>query len=181
MSEKYKFHDADGLYFISFATVYWIDVFIRRSYFDLIIDSLAYCRKEKGMEIFAWCIMPSHLHLIFRAKDGNPGRLIKSLKVYTSKRIRIEIANNPQESRKEWLLGMMKHAGKRNSNVKDTQFWQQQNHPIELWSPEVIEQKLNYIHSNPVEAGFVEEAHHWKYSSARDYSGGKGVLDIDHV
>jgi putative transposase len=67
MSRKYKFHNPEGLYFVSFAVVYWLDVFVRDSYFQTMLESLAYCRQEKGMEIFAWCIMPSHMYLIFRA------------------------------------------------------------------------------------------------------------------
>ena len=75
----------------------------------------------------------------------------------------------------------MKRAGAKNSNVKNRQFWQQHNKPIELWSPAVIDQKMNYIHMNPVEAGFVSEPAHWKYSSANDYAGGKGTLEMDFV
>ena len=73
----------------------------------------------------------------------------------------------------------MERAGMKNSNVKKGQFWQQHNQPVELWSPEVILQKANYIHNNPVDAGLVLEPWHWKYSSAIDYSGGKGLLEID--
>ncbi|MFC5284233.1 transposase, partial [Pedobacter alpinus] len=69
MSRKHKFYDKEGLYFVSFATVYWIDVFVRDQYFEILQTSLAYCSKEKGMELYCWCIMPSHVHLIFRAKD----------------------------------------------------------------------------------------------------------------
>ncbi|RKD12903.1 transposase [Pelobium manganitolerans] len=181
MSRKYKFYNKEGLYFVSFATVYWLDVFVRDLYFDRMLESLDYCRKEKGMEIFCWCIMPSHVHLIFRAKDNNPGELLKSLKTFTSKALQASIENNMQESRREWMLWLMQRAGTKNSNVKKRQFWQQHNHPIELWSAEVIDQKVNYIHQNPVVSGFVTEAHHWKYSSAIDYSGGKGVLAIDFV
>ncbi|HEY0771809.1 MAG TPA: hypothetical protein VGD31_15900 [Sphingobacteriaceae bacterium] len=65
--------------------------------------------------------------------------------------------------------------------MKKRQFWQQNNKPIELWSAEVIDQKVEYIHNNPVVSGFVTEAYHWRYSSAVDYSGGKGVLEIDFV
>jgi putative transposase len=68
---------------------------------------------------------------------------------------------------------------KKGLNVKKSQFWQQNNKPIELWSAEVIDQKIDYIHQNPVMAGFVTEPQYWKYSSAIDYSGGKGLLDID--
>ena len=59
MSRKYKFNNKEGLYFVSFATVYWLDVFTRDHYCWSFIESLNYCRRNKGMEIFAWCIMPS--------------------------------------------------------------------------------------------------------------------------
>ncbi len=133
------------------------------------------------MEIYTWCIMPSHIHLIFRAKNNNPGDLLRDFKTHTSKKIQNLIAENIQENRKEWVLWLMKRAGSKNSNVKNSQFWQQHNKPIEIWSSEVIDQKVNYIHFNPVEAGFVTEPHYWKYSSAIDYSRGKGVLEIDFV
>lgn len=181
MSRKYKFYDKEGLYFVSFAVVYWIDIFTRDSYFNLIIESLDYCRKNKGMEIYTWCIMPSHIHLIFRAREDNPGILLKEFKTFTSKQLQKAILENPLESRKEWVLWMLERAGSKKSNVKHKQFWQQHNQPIALWSPAVTDQKVNYIHYNPVEAGFVTEPYHWKYSSALDYSGGKGLLDIDFV
>jgi Transposase and inactivated derivatives len=179
MSRKYKFKNTEGLYFVSFATVYWMDVFVRDEYFGIVADSLDYCRKNKGMEIYAWCVMPSHVHLIFRAKENNPGILLKELKMFTSKQLQQAIADNVQESRKDWLLWMMERAGNKNSNVSNRQFWQQNNKPIELWSAEVIHQKIDYIHNNPVVSGFVTEAHYWKYSSAINYSGSKGVIDID--
>ena len=179
LSRKYKFHNKEGLYFVSFATVYWLDVFVREQYFSVITESLEYCCKHKGMCLFAYCIMSSHLHLIFNDANSNPGKLLKEFKVYSSKQIQKMIEENPQESRKEWLLWMMERAGKMNSNVKCRQFWQQHNKPIELWSNKVISQKLEYIHNNPVEAGFVEEAHHWKYSSAKNYAGEKGQLEIE--
>ena len=133
------------------------------------------------MEIYAWCIMTNHVHLIFRAKKDNPGDLIRDLKTFTSKKIQRMIEEDPQESRKEWILWMMQRAGSKNSNVEGRQFWQQHNKPIELWSPNVTDQKLDYIHQNPVESGFVTEPHYWKYSSAIDYCGGKGLIEIDYV
>lgn len=181
MSRNYKFYNKEGLYFVSFATINWIDVFVRDEYFMALVGSLAWCRNEKGMEIYSWCVMPSHVHLVFRARQANPGELLKSFKTYTSKTLQQMIKEHPQESRREWILWMMTRAGLKNSNVKNMQFWQQHNKPIELWSPEVIDQKVDYIHNNPVVAGFVTEAHYWKYSSAIDYSGGKGMLEIDFV
>lgn len=178
MSRKYKFLNKEGLYFASFATVNWIDVFVRPVYNEIVVESLIYCKKNLAMELYCWCIMPSHIHLIFRATNNNPEIILGRFKEYTSKQLIKAISDNIQESRKEW---MFKRAAAKSSNVKNYQFWQHHNKPIELWSPEVIEQKADYIHNNPVEAGFVSEPIHWQYSSAIDYSDGKGLIDIDHL
>ncbi len=161
--------------------MYWIDVFVRDQYFSILTESLDYYRRNKGLEIYCWCIMPSHVHLIIRAKEANPEKVLGRFKEYTSKQLSSSIEGNIQESRRDWMIWMFERAGSKSSNVKERQFWQHNNKPIELWSPAVIDQKVEYIHNNPVEAGFVKEPWHWKYSSAIDYSGGKGVLDIDYI
>lgn len=181
MSRKYKFLNKEGLYFVSFATVNWIDVFVRQEYNEIIVDSLNYCRNNLGMQLYCWCIMPSHIHLIYSAKENNPEIILGRFKEHTSKQLIKAISENILESRKEWLLWMFKRAGAKNSKVTNYQFWQHNNKPIELWSAEVIQQKADYLHDNPAVAGFVEEAHYWKYSSAIDYSGGKGLIDIEYL
>ena len=133
------------------------------------------------MEIYGWCVMTSHVHLIFRSTKQKPEELIRDFKSFTSKELMTLIRSNLQESRKEWLLNAFKKAANSNSNNTENQFWQQHNNPIELWSSDVIEQKLNYIHNNPVEAGFVEYPWQWRYSSAKDYSDGKGLVAICFV
>lgn len=178
MSRQYKFHNKEGLYFASFATVYWIDVFVRELYCSIIADNLNFYSKEKGMEIFSWCLMPSHVHLIFRDLNNEPDQLLGRFKSYTSKTLQKEIGANKVESRKEWMQWMFARAGSKASNVTNSMFWQHHNKPIELWSIDVIEQKANYIHYNPVVAGFVTSPEHWKYSSAIDYAGSKGLVDI---
>jgi putative transposase len=121
------------------------------------------------------------MHLIFAAENNNPSDLLRDYKTHTSKELQSAIKNHSGESRREWLVWMFERAGQKNSNVKNGQFWQQNNKPIELWSAEVIDQKVDYIHNNPVEAGFVNEPEHWRYSSAIDYAGGKGLIEIDFV
>ena len=178
MSRNYKFHNPEGVYFVSFAVVEWIDIFTRTQYKDIILESLKYSQKEKGMEIFAWCIMTNHVHLIFRSiKKQKPELLLGDIKRYTSKAIIKAIIDNPRESRKEWLLEQFKKVGAKSSNVNKYQFWRHDNKPIELWSNKVIDEKINYIHNNPVEEGLVFKAEDYVYSSAIDYSGEKGILD----
>ena len=181
MSRNYKFHNKEGLYFVSFATVNWIDVFTRQLYYDVLAESINYCRTNKAMELYCYCFMPSHVHLIFRSLNNDPSELLRDFKRHTSKKIIETIENNPQESRKEWLLWMFKRAGKKNASTSQYQFWQHHNKPIELWSEKVIKQKINYIHNNPVESGFVVYPEDWKYSSARNFTNDVTILEIDDI
>ncbi len=178
MSNNYKFHNPKGLYFVSFAVVGWLDVFTRNEYKDLIVESLEFCQKHKGMEIHAWCIMPNHMHLIFRSIESQkPALLLGDFKRFTSKSIIKAIHDNPLESSKEFYLAFFKKEAAKTSNTSNFQFWQHDNKPIELWSNSVIQQKIDYVHNNPVEAGIVLRPEDYKYSSAPDYAGEKGYLD----
>jgi len=91
--------------------------------------------------------------------------------------------SNAQESRKEWMLRIFKDAGQANSRNTNYQFWRQDNQPKECYSPAFTIQKLNYIHNNPVEAGIVDKAEEYVYSSARDYHCKKncGLLNIAFI
>src|SRR5665213_1319134 len=104
MSRNYKFKNAEGLYFVSFATVFWVDVFVRKAYFDCITKNLNYCIVNKGMEVYAWCIMPSHVHLVFKSTVQKPEELLRDFKSFTAKEMIKMIEENAQESRREWLL-----------------------------------------------------------------------------
>jgi REP element-mobilizing transposase RayT len=116
--------------------------------------------------------MSSHVHLIIGQDSGGKLQdIVRDLKKYTSSKIIEAIGNNHQESRRELLMYLFERAGQNNSNNKRYQFWQQHNHPIELSTNEMIEQRLAYIHHNPVEAGIVLSAHEYLYSSAVNYAG----------
>lgn len=121
--------------------------------------------------------MTSHVHLVFRSIKGQkPELLIGDLKRFTSQSIVKSIQENTRESRKEFLLYFFKKEAEKSSNVKHYQFWRHDNKPIELWSSKVIQQKINYLHNNPVEEGLVYKAEDYVYSSAIDYSGQKGLI-----
>jgi len=179
VSTKYKFLDNDGIYFVSFATVSWVDVFTRLTYMEIFIESIRYCQQNKGLNLHAWCLMSNHAHLVFsRSGTYSHSDILRDLKKFTSKKLIEAIENNPFESRKEWMMNIFRSAGQNKSNNKDFQFWQQDNDPIELFSPAVTSQKIDYVHNNPIVAGIVSEADHYLYSSARDYLGTKGVFDV---
>ena len=180
MGRKYPFGpNQDEIYFITCTTVRWIDLFTRDVYRQIIIDSLAHCQREKGLDVYAWVIMTNHLHLIVGQHGEYPlGRIIGAFKAHTSTAIRKEIETNVSESRQDWLLWMFNRLGTRNPNNIDFQFWKQDgSHPVLLDTQENAGQRLHYLHYNPVVAGFVHQPEHWRWSSAIDYAGGKGLLD----
>jgi len=168
------------LYFVTFTVVGWVDVFTRTVYRNILIDSFNYCTKEKGLVIYAWVIMTNHVHMII-ARNGQISLedIMRDMKKFTSVEIVHAIENSNKESRKQWMISIFKTYGKANSNNTKFQFWQQNNHPIELTANKVIEQKLEYIHKNPVKHGFSNSAECYDWSSAIDYAGGKGLVDIE--
>jgi putative transposase len=181
MSRKYRFGNQDYLHFITCTVIDWIDAFTRNEYRQVIVNSIKHCQEKKGLEIYGYVIMPSHIHLII-GRNGIPDMedIVRDMKSFTSRKIRELICDRDRvfESRREWLVEMMQRAGKNNSNNHDYQFCIQDNKPIEIYSKEVFEQKLEYIHLNPVKDGYVEHPEHWYYSSARNYAELKGVIDI---
>ena len=155
------------LYFVTLTVVGWIDVFTRKTYAEIIIENLKYCQQNEGLNIYAYVIMSNHMHLVVKRDSENDlNELLGRFKSYTSKKIIHEIEENIQESRKEWMLHLFKHYAKKNKQYKDYHFWQYTNKPIKLFSNEVIDQKINYIHQNPVVAGIVAEDYQYIYSSA---------------
>ena len=180
MALKYKITDQTEMYFVTFTVVGWVDVFIRESYREIFVSSIKYCQENKGLQVYAWVLMTSHAHLIigtagiYRLED-----IIRDLKSFTSRKLRLEMEKCSYESRKDWMMHLFYKAGTYNTNNKDYQFWIQDNHPIQLSSGEMLMQRLNYLHNNPVEAGFVYQPEYWKWSSACDYyTGQQGLIDV---
>ena len=182
MSGKYKIRDQSRLCFVTFAVIEWIDVFTRQEYRDLLLDSLRYCQKEKGLEIYAWCIMSNHIHLIVgKEKEAKIEEIVRDFKKFTSVKICRAIESNPTESRREWMLELFARAAGESKKHAKYKFWQNEYHPIELCTNEMMDQRLEYTHNNPVKSGIVERAEDYLYSSARDYYGTKGLLDIKFI
>ncbi|MCB0497326.1 MAG: transposase [Cyclobacteriaceae bacterium] len=182
MARKYAIRTQEEFYFVTFTVVHWLDVFTQEEYRNIFLDSVRFCQKEKGLLVGAYCIMTNHVHMAIGTTGQNKLEdIIRDLKSYTSRHIRKYMENNPHESRKEWMLKIMKEAGENKTNNKDFQFWQQHNHPIELNTVEVMQQRIDYIHNNPVKAGFVDNPADWLYSSARDYEDRKGLIDIYYL
>ena len=167
----YKIRNAKEIHFITFVPIAigieWVDVFTRKEYRDILLDSIRYCQKEKGLMLYGWCLMSNHIHLLARAKDENLSDILRDFKKFTSKQIIKAIEQNERESRKEWMIRIFKEQGEKNSRNKDYQFWRQDNHPKKCYSSKFSLQKLNYIHNNTVEAGLVDKAEEY-YTVAQE-------------
>ena len=179
MSTGYQIYNQYGVHYVTFQIVQWADIFTREVYRTIVTDSLKHCIKAKGLNVHGWVIMSNHIHCIISAKEGNLSDIVRDFKTFTSKAIWQQLQKGP-ESRREWLQMIFHFTAANNSRNKEIQVWTQENHAIELHSMHFLQQKLNYIHQNPVRAGIVTEAHHYTYSSAIDYVNGtqSGILPI---
>ena len=177
-SNGYKIRDQEATHFLTFTTVGWIDVFSRKIYRDIIIDSLTFCRKRKDLLVGAYVIMSNHMHTIWTAKNKNLSDIVRDFKTHTSKTIYTEIQKD-FESRKNWLNHMFKYYASCSSDHTNFKIWTNDNHPEEIYSQYFLQQKINYIHENPVRAGITKLPEEYLYSSALNYAGKKGLIDID--
>ena len=180
MSTKYKFTDKEGIYFTTSTVVGWTDIFTRDIYRDILLESIRFCQLNQGLRIHAWVLMTNHLHMICSCNSGNDiAMVLRNMKSFTAMKLIDAIIKNPKESRKENLLHVFESEGKKSSSNFRFKFWEHENHPVIMDSISVYNQRLNYIHHNPVKAGFVTEPLHWKLSSATDYfTTEKGLLGL---
>jgi len=127
MSESYKTH-SDGLCFLSFSVVGWMDVFTRREYQEILVDSIGFCQKNKNLKIYCYCIMPSHVHFITYSENWELSNILRDFKSFTAKQLMKAIEENPEESRKEWMMNQFKFHGKISPQKQTMQFWKHDNH-----------------------------------------------------
>lgn len=165
MSE-YRKTSPDELYFVTLTVTGWVDVFSRREYKDIIVENFKYCQQNEGLEIFAYVIMTNHIHLIARRQDKDLAELLGRFKSYTSKKILAEIEKNLKESRRDWLLYIFSYFAAANKQYSNYHFWNYTNHPTLLHTNDAMDQKAEYIHQNPVQAGIVTDPECYIYSNA---------------
>jgi putative transposase len=133
VSEKYKVRDIFRPHFITVTVTQWVDLFTRNEYRQIILDSLVYCQKQKGLIVHAWVIMHNHLHLIVGSTENRYlPNTVRDFKKFTSVALARAIASHPQESRREWLLGLFAAEAATSAKHEKYQIWQEGYHPIEL-------------------------------------------------
>ena len=178
MKAGYVIRDHEKPHFITITVVDWIDIFTRKTYRDIIMNCLDFCIKNKGMVLFGYVIMSNHIHLIVQSKEGKLSDLIRDFKKFTATQILKQLQTEP-ESRRDWILERFAKATETHTRNKNFQVWQYGNHAEEIFTLKFMWDKLNYVHLNPVRAGIVEKATHYLYSSASNYSSGKGLIEVE--
>ncbi len=168
MSEKYKVIDSTVPTFITLTVTDWIDLFIRPVYTNILDDSLNYCIGHKGLVVHAYVYMTSHLHLIVSSTGEELQNIVRDFKKFTSKQIITAIKEHP-ESRREWLLNKFSYAAKRTGRGKHYKVWKDGFHPVLLDTIKKIEQRVHYIHYNPIATGMIYEESAWVHSSYGAY------------
>ncbi len=176
-----KIYDDISLYFVTSTIVDWYPVFTKSSYFNIIINSLEYCRQEKGLRIYAYVIMLNHLHLIVSTDDKDPKNLsnvFRDFKRFSSK----EITRLLQEEGKRRALALFEKAAIQDGRKNIFKVWQGGFHPKGIYDEKFGLQKMEYIHNNPVKKGYVSKPEYWFYSTAGFYSGFNDIpLKADNI
>lgn len=168
---RYKFTEPDQAHFMTLTVLHWIPVFTRPQAVEIIFDSLRHLMAE-GLKLHAYVILENHIHLVAQSKrlDSDMARL----KSYTSR----QLLSYLQKENVKTILDQLAFYKKAHKSEREYQFWQEGVHPELIQSEEMMRQKIDYIHHNPVKRGYVDVAEHWRYSSARDYAGQDGLLKV---
>lgn len=169
---RYKIHEEQYPYFLTSSIVEGIPLFANPEIANFILKAIEFNQKNRDVEVNAYVIMENHMHLI--AKGNNLAEHIRNLKAYTSHQI-IEYLKRNKHLR---ILAQLKQAKLNHKTESEYQFWQEGSHPKQIFTHEMMIQKIEYIHFNPVKRGYVEDPVHWRYSSAKNYAGLEGLVPV---
>lgn len=169
---RYRFGEDGYPHFITNTVVAWLPVFSQPRFAQIVLDSWRFLQRERDIAILAFVILENHLHWI--ATGHQLSRRVGEFKSFTAR----SILDAMKELRHETLLQELKYHKLRHKTDQEHQLWQEGSHPKMIESDEVLWQKIEYIHNNPLRRGYVDDAVHWRYSSARNYAGEQGVLDV---
>ncbi len=189
----------DTIYFVTITVIDWVDVFTREEYKQIVAESLDFCRRNKGLCVYAWVLMTNHIHMIISHDVDNEklAATIGDFKKFTAKKVLNAIIENPSESRKYWMLrhfeeevvmanrdascSVSKERRTDGSRRRGTHYhlWQRGYDSFCINNIKMMRQKMDYLHANPVRAGIVDHPMDYRYSSYKNYCGEKGVIEID--
>jgi putative transposase len=169
--DRYKFDRTDAPHFMTCTVLHWIPIFTRPETVGILMDSFNHLI-ENGLKLYAYVILENHLHLI--AQSEQIDRDIARFKSYTGK----TLVQFLIEKQLKTILDQLAFYKKAHKSDRTYQFWQEGVHPECIQGLEMMRQKVEYIHNNPVVRGYVDRPEHWRYSSARNYLGVGGLLEV---
>jgi len=181
--EKNEFPEKQSCYFLSFNTVDWVDIFIRPVYKQIIVHSLNHFIDHKGLMIYAWCLMTNHVHLLAQAKENaTMAEIEKEFKTFTTQKI-LEAIDTEPGIRRSWMMERFENFGDILGLLKKFHVWQTCSSPvfIDLDRRDTLVEYFDFIHTDPVRDRIVDTACDYLYSSARDYSGMQGLVNISKL
>jgi putative transposase len=170
--DRYVFHDNDHPYFVTCTVLEWLPIFANPEAVDIVLDSWNWLIQRRRIALFGYVVLENHLHWLFEAT--NPSREVAAFKAHTAK----ELVKLLQREGRDSNLSRLRRAKLRHKSDRHHQLWQEGSHPKALLTREMLVQKLEYTHDNPVRRGYVGEAEHWCLSSARDYTGRPGRVTV---
>ncbi|NET39421.1 MAG: transposase [Cyanothece sp. SIO1E1] len=162
-------------HFLTCTTINWIPIFSKPELAQICLDSLAFLQKQQRLTLHSYVIMENHLHLIAAATDL--AKEIRNFKSFTARSIIDWLQNN----QRGYWLNQLKVAKLRHKTHQQHQLWQEGSHPQAILGADMLIQKLEYIHQNPVKRGYVDDPLHWRYSSYRNYVGQAGILPVSLI
>ncbi len=168
---RYKIVDDELPHFVTLTVLHWIPVFTRPATVSILLDSLNHLTDE-GLKIYAFVILENHLHLVVQSKQL--ARDLARFKSFTSK----ELLAYLHQHNVVRILDQLAFYKKAHKIDRAYQFWQEGSHPEWIQNAEMMRQKVDYIHQNPVKRGYVDRPEHWRYSSARNYLGQHGLIEV---
>jgi putative transposase len=169
---RYRIFEQGYPHFLTCTVVAWLPVFAQPAFAAVILDSWRFLQRERGLRLFGYVILENHLHWI-AAADGLSD-LIRRFKSFTARRILDEMEACGYAT----LMQELRYFKLHHRTDQTHQLWQEGSHPQEIQSDEMMLQKLEYMHHNPLRRGYVDDPAHWRYSSARNYAGQKGLIDV---
>lgn len=175
MRSRYKIFETEAPYFITSTIVEWLPLFTSMPYFEILRSSFQFSQKKKQLKIYAFVFMDNHVHAILQHPQLS--RIMQSIKSYTA----FEILKQLKEDKKVWALNVLQNYKLPHKNESRYQVWQEGFHPQLITDDDMLTQKIEYIHWNPVKRGFVDTPEAWRYSSARTFAGEQGVVEVDSL
>ncbi len=169
--DRYRYGDPSAPHFLTCTVIEWLPLFAQPANVQVLYDSLKYLQAEHRLQLFGYVIMENHCHLLAAAPAL--AKSMASFKSFTAARIIERLTAIESPSLRLFAMHKARH-----KTDREHQVWQEGSHPKQVEGEGMLRQKLEYIHNNPVKRGYVDDPVHWRYSSARNYAGQEGLIEV---